>query len=295
MKQLLILSGKGGTGKTTVASAFIRLLNAEAAADCDVDAPNLHLVIGPAGPPEREDYYGLPKAEIDSQRCARCDMCRKLCRFEAISADGNTAYTVDPLSCEGCGVCAAFCPAGAIRLNPAVSGELSLYCGADRTFSTASLKTGGQNSGKLVTEVKKRLTAAARADIAVVDGSPGIGCPVIASLSGADFVLIFAEPSVSGISDLRRIVKTAETFQGKIAVCTNKYNTNLEKARNIETYCTENGIPFMGRIPFDKSAAAAVNTGRTIVEMDCKSGRAVRAVFENTMHLIKTESKGECT
>ena len=225
MKQLLILSGKGGTGKTTIAGAFIKLSKARAYADCDVDAPNLHLVMNQTTSPQRSDYFGLPKAKINQDLCVKCDLCRQNCRFDAIDAD--TQYSVDEYACEGCGVCEKICQAGAITLNSAVAGELMLYVDA-AVFSTAQLKMGSGTSGMLVTEVKKQMKSVSEdVEFAIIDGSPGIGCPVIASLSGVDMVLIVAEPSVSGISDMERIIKTAKGFQTKIAVCINKLSIDL--------------------------------------------------------------------
>ena len=288
MKQLLILSGKGGTGKTTIAGAFIKLANAKAYADCDVDAPNLHLIMGHANEPKRTDYYGLPKAEIDPELCIRCDQCRQNCRFGAISMD--TDYRIDPFSCEGCGVCEAICPVSAITLKPAIAGELMLYVD-DAVFSTAQLKMGSGTSGMLVTEVKKQMKAAAKdEELAIIDGSPGIGCPVIASLSGVDMVLIVAEPSISGISDMERIIKTAEKFQTKIAVCINKYDTNIENTEQIEAFCQKSTLPFAGRIPYDSDAVKAINDAKSIVDMDCAAGRAARDVFDQTMRILLKES-----
>jgi MinD superfamily P-loop ATPase len=285
MKQLLILSGKGGTGKTTIAGAFIFLSKAKACADCDVDAPNLHLISHPSRPPERADYFGMPKARIDSDKCIGCGDCLSHCRFDAIEA--GTSFRVKPFACEGCGVCAAVCPAGAISMGPAVAGELSLYREDSRVFSTAKLVMGSGTSGKLVTEVKKRMASAAEnAELAVIDGSPGIGCPVIASISGVDMVLIVAEPSLSGISDMERIVKTAETFRTKTAVCVNKADVNPAKTEEIRTFCGENRIPFAGVIPFDPEAVKAVNSGKSIAEADCPSGQAVRSVYGKVMNLL---------
>lgn len=285
MKQLLILSGKGGTGKTTIASAFIRLSGAKAYADCDVDAPNLHLIMGQSSEPVRTDFYGLPKAEIDSTICVRCGQCKKVCKFDAVIEDPD--YRVDGFSCEGCGVCAAVCPAGAILLKPAISGELMLYTDKNRTFSTARLKMGSGTSGKLVTEVKRQMKmASGNADLVIIDGSPGIGCPVISSLSGVDMALIVAEPSISGISDMERIIRTAETFQTKTVVCINKYDTNLENTIKIEAFCLARDLPFVGRIPFDSDAVKAINNGQTVVDIDCASGRAVKSVYEKTMKLL---------
>lgn len=284
MKQLLILSGKGGTGKTTIASAFIKLANAKAYADCDVDAPNLHLVVNQSGEARRKDYYGMPKAQIDPELCLCCDLCIQNCRFGAIYTGGE--YQIDPFSCEGCGVCEAICPAGAVSLQPALAGDLMLYA-QDEVFSTAQLKMGSGTSGMLVTEVKKQLkSAVGEVEIAIIDGSPGIGCPVIASLSGVDMVLIVAEPSLSGISDMERIIKTARKFQTSIAVCINKYDTNLKNTDLIECLCQKLQLPLVGRIPFDQEAITAVNLGKSIAELDCPAGRAVKEVFIKTMKLL---------
>ena len=287
MKQLLILSGKGGTGKTTVASAFIKLANARAYADCDVDAPNLHLVMNHPSEPKISDYFGLPKAVINTDLCLQCDMCRENCRFDAIKIDSvNNEYKVDKFACEGCGVCEAVCMANAVSLVPDIAGELMLYVD-DAVFSTAQLKMGSGTSGMLVTEVKKQMrTAISDAELAIIDGSPGIGCPVIASISGVNMVLIVAEPSISGISDMERIIKTAEKFQVKVAVCTNKYNTNIENTEKIELFCKNNNIIYAGRIPFDTNAVKAINNGQSIVDIDCEAGNAVKGVFDITIKYI---------
>lgn len=287
MKQLLILSGKGGTGKTTLAGAFIKLSKAQAYADCDVDAPNLHLVMNQAGKARYTDYFGLPKAEINPALCMQCDLCRQNCRFAAIEA--KPVYKVDYYACEGCGVCEAVCPAEAIALKTAVAGELMLYA-ADTIFSTAQLKMGSGTSGKLVAEVKKQLqTATAGVELALIDGSPGIGCPVIASLSGVSMVLIVAEPSISGISDLERIVKTAEKFQTRIAVCVNRYDTNMANTERIENFCAQCKLPLVGRIPYDPEAVRAINSGQSIIDRDCVAGRAARTVFYETMKILYDE------
>jgi MinD superfamily P-loop ATPase len=286
MKQLLILSGKGGTGKTTIAGAFIKLSQAGAYADCDVDAPNLHLLLRQAAPVQLTDYFGLPKAKIDVNVCVKCDLCRQNCRFDAIDAD--TQYSVDEYACEGCGVCEKICPEGAITLNPSLAGELKLYVDA-AVFSTAELKMGSGTSGMLVTEVKKQMhVSVVNVALAVIDGSPGIGCPVIASISGVDLVLIVSEPSVSGISDMERIIKTAQGFQTKVAVCINKYNTNFAKSEEIVSFCQKFSLPFVGKIPFDPQVVDAVNQGRSIVDIDCEAGRATREVYIKTAQLLLT-------
>nr|WP_279380119.1 4Fe-4S dicluster-binding protein [Sporosalibacterium faouarense] len=230
------------------------------------------------------DYYGLPKAEINTDMCINCDKCRKSCNFNAIKVDSE--YKVDYYSCEGCGVCEAICPVGAAVLKPAVAGELMLYID-DAVFSTARLKMGSGTSGKLVSEVKKQMKSSVRnADLAIIDGSPGIGCPVIASMSGVDMVLIVTEPSISGISDMERIVETAKKFQTKTAVCVNKFDVNIENTRRIELFCKDNNLPFIGKIPFDPYAVKAINNGKSIVDIECESGKATENIFKETIKLL---------
>lgn len=290
MKQLLILSGKGGTGKTTIASAFIKLSKAKAYADCDVDAPNLHLVLAHPSEPIVTDYFGLPNAVINNEECIKCGLCIQNCRFDAISKE-NSEYKVNPFLCEGCGVCEFVCPIGAITLIPAKAGELKLFETFD-VFSTAQLRMGSGTSGMLVSEVKNQLkNRVEEEDLVIIDGSPGIGCPVIASITGVDMVLIVAEPTISGISDMERIMKTCDKFGTSIAVCVNKYDVNLTNTEKIETYCTTNKIPYLGRIPFDPDAVKAVNKGLTIVDITCSSGYNTESIFYKVLKLLYGKGK----
>lgn len=276
MKQLLLLSGKGGTGKTTLAGTFIKLGQIKAYADCDVDAPNLHLLYDlegdqPAGSQAKaqiDDFYGMDKALIDTGKCDSCDICRNHCRFDAIFIDPEKGYYVDDFACEGCGVCEYVCPTKAISMIPAVAGELKLYRDQEKVFSTAKLKMGSGNSGLLVTEVKNRMknNALGGTQVAILDGSPGIGCPVIASVSGVDMVLIVAEPSISGISDMERIVKTAKQLGVSVAICVNKADTNTEGTGEIEDFCRKENHPYLGSIPYDPAVIKAVNQGKTVVD-----------------------------
>ncbi|MBF7096197.1 ATP-binding protein [Alkalibacter mobilis] len=286
MKQLLILSGKGGTGKTTLASAFIELSEAKAYADCDVDAPNLHLIMNIKSQPESKDYFGLGKAVINQDLCISCGLCYEHCKFDTIN-ETDGVYEVFSYACEGCGVCEYICPVEAVKLYPDVAGELYLYKEKGKVFSTAKLKMGSGTSGKLVTEVKKQMRLAAPDEkFAIIDGSPGIGCPVIASISGVSMVLIVTEPSVSGISDMERILQTAAAFQTKTAVCINKSDTNTGKTKEIEEYCRKNNIEMVGKIPFDPVAVETINAGKTLANVDCPSSRAIGATYQNTMKLF---------
>lgn len=285
MKKLLILSGKGGTGKTTVAAAFIDFLSARAFADCDVDAPNLHIVTGFMSQPERKDYYGLQKAYIDSEKCLGCGICVDKCRFDAIQIlDGKAK--INEYSCEGCSVCHFICPNDAVVMKDDIAGE-QLFFNEGRVFSTAKLKMGRGNSGKLVTEVKNALFSASDADFAIIDGSPGIGCPVIASVTGVNLALIVAEPSVSGIHDMERILKTAYILGVKTAVCINKYDVCLENTNRIKQYSVKNSIPLVGQIPYDSQASKAINTGHSLAFHNCPARTALKAIFVNVIRLLK--------
>ena len=287
MKKLLILSGKGGTGKTTIAGAFIKLSETKIFADCDVDAPNLHLVLNKDVEPELTDFYGLDKAIIDNELCNDCDLCRQKCRFDAISYE-NDLYTVDPFSCEGCSLCEYLCPVNAIKMIPHVSGDLKLYRD-NNIFSTAELRVGSGNSGLLVTEVKRRMKSdKIISSLAIIDGSPGIGCPVIASITGVDMVLIVTEPSISGVSDLNRIIETVSHFGTEMAICINKYDTNENISKEIETLCKDLNIPYIGSIPYDEAVIKAVNQGKTIVDIRCDASEKVKEIYNKTINLLFT-------
>lgn len=278
MKQLLILSGKGGTGKTTVASAFIELSQSRAFADCDVDAPNLHLVVSQISQPEEQDYFGFGKAVIDDSKCIRCGLCEENCRFDAIKD-----FTVGLYECEGCSVCAELCPVEAITMCDHSSGKMKLYRDEEKAFSTAQLKMGSGASGKLVAAVKQQLIqAVSDVELAIIDGSPGIGCPVIASISGVDMVLIVAEPSISGMHDMKRIIDTVKHFGISCAICINKFDVNMDKTKEIESYCNDLGIPVVGKIPFDGTVIKAVNRCQSIASYpDSPAGKAIAEIWGN--------------
>lgn len=284
-KKLLILSGKGGTGKTTTAAAMIAFSQAPAFADCDVDAPNLHLVAQAEGEIEEREYFGSEKARIDPALCDGCGLCAARCRFGALERT-ETGYQVNEFACEGCGVCVWTCPRKAAALYPDRAGSLRVSRG-NRTFATAQLRMGRGNSGKLVAEVKSALQKAApEAALAVIDGSPGIGCPVISSVSGVHLVLIVAEPSRSGRSDLERLLETAGTLRVRTAVCVNRWDVSPVHTAEIETLCRERGVPFVGKIPFDPQAARAINQGRSVVELNCPAREALWGIYQQVSRLL---------
>lgn len=294
MKELLILSGKGGTGKTTIAGAFIKLAQAQAFADCDVDAPNLHLSMELKDEAKVKDFYGMDKAYINQDKCISCGICKENCKFEAINYDGDkNKYTINPYGCEGCSVCQFLCPEDAISMEKDVAGQLILY-DKEQIFSTAKLKMGSGNSGLLVSEVKKQIKSTDRSiEFAIIDGSPGIGCPVIASITGVDMILLVAEPTISGISDLMRIIDTANHFKVPMVLTINKYDINEDLSKKIEAICREKEIDFVGKIPYDKKAVEAVNKGLTIVDIDCQAGKSIKKVFDKTMNLFLKNKENE--
>lgn len=289
MQQLAVLSGKGGTGKTTVAAALIRLSGCKAYADCDVDAPNLHLTQRLDSSPITADYFGYDKAFKDDALCIGCGKCEEMCRFGAIRGG-----VVDPYACEGCGVCEAFCPVRdaegrtAIRLVKSSTGKTLVYQTALSVFSSAELKMGSGASGKLVTQVRKNLYQQMDGKpLVIIDGSPGIGCPVIASITGMNWVLVVAEPTISGIHDMERIVETALKFGAQVWVCVNKYDVSPLHTDRIIEYCEKRGIRMVGTIPFDPLAIEAVNAGISVVDFpDSRAGNAIIRIWENLKVLM---------
>lgn len=294
MKELLILSGKGGTGKTTIAGAFIKLAQAQAFADCDVDAPNLHLSMELKDEAKVKDFYGMDKAYINQDKCISCGICKENCKFEAINYDGDkNKYTINPYGCEGCSVCQFLCPEDTISMEKDVAGQLILY-DKEQIFSTAKLKMGSGNSGLLVSEVKKQIKSTDRSiEFAIIDGSPGIGCPIIASITGVDMILLVAEPTISGISDLMRIIDTANHFKVPMVLTINKYDINEDLSKKIQAICREKEIDFVGKIPYDKKAVEAVNKRLTVVDIDCQAGKSIKKVFDKTMNLFLKNKENE--
>jgi len=268
LRQIVILSGKGGTGKTTVAAALAHLASQEASivlADADVDAANLELVLSPRLH-EEGDFTGGGVAVIDQELCLACGRCHEVCRFGAILPDSE-AYAVDEIGCEGCAACTYACPVQAIQMHERPDGRWFRSEARYGPLFHAHLFAARENSGKLVTLIKSkaRLLALEReADYLLVDGPPGIGCPVIAAVSGMDLALLVTEPTVSGAHDLHRIVGVAQHFGVPSLACINKWDLNPAKAEQIAAWCAQQGIPVLGWIPFDQVVTRAMVQGQAV-------------------------------
>jgi len=283
MKELVIISGKGGTGKTSILAAFAALANNKVLCDADVDAADLHLVMNPKVQ-KHHTFQAGHLAIIDHDKCTACGLCRMLCRWNAISED----YKVDPIECEGCGVCVYFCPEEAIDFPVNTCGEWFISNTRFGPMVHARLGIAEENSGKLVTLVRqeaKKLAEEKDLDLILPDGPPGIGCPVIASIGGASRVLIVTEPTVSGKHDMVRVAQLAAHFQVPGMICVNKFDLNPHETRIIEEVAREKDLAVLGRIPFDPVFTKAMVQGQTIFEYNTNSeaGNAVRQIWEKLM------------
>ena len=280
MKQFTIISGKGGTGKTTITAAFASLVENAVLADCDVDAPDLHLILKPEIK-ETVEFSGLKIASKDEEKCTECGKCREYCRFDAIDDD---LKLIDE-RCEGCGVCEYVCPADAIHLIDRKSGFAYLSETRFGPMSHAELNTAEEASGKLISVVRNNARILAdkyNKDLIIIDGPPGIGCPVIAAISGVDLVLIVTEPTVSGIHDMERILGVAGHFSIPALVCINKFDINPGNTQVIEKYCAENGLGVVGRIPYDETPTMAMIKEMTVVEFsDNEFSKNIKKIWEN--------------
>ena len=288
MKELVVISGKGGTGKTSLTGAFASLASDRVLCDADVDAADLHLLMAPPIL-ERHDFQSGGVAYIDRALCTECGICREKCRWNAITDE----YEVDDIDCEGCGVCTWMCPAEAIVLRDKICGEWFI---SDTRFGPmvhARLGIAEENSGKLVTLVRQRAKTLAEEkglSLLITDGPPGIGCPVIASIGGATAVLIVAEPTVSGFHDMERVAQLAAHFRVPALLCVNKCDLNMEQTQAIETKALEQGITVLDRIPFDPIVTHAMVQGRTISEYNGSSpaAQAIRQIWSNIEELLDT-------
>jgi len=286
MRKMTILSGKGGTGKTTIAASLAALSSNAVFADCDVDASNLHLVLKPEVK-ETFVFKGLNLAVIDPERCTQCGLCEEKCRFDAIHD-----FEVDSIHCEGCKVCVQVCPVQAIDFVERICGHAYISETKYGPMSHANLIPGMENSGKLVTLVRqnaKKLAEEGEYELVLVDGPPGIGCPVIASLADIDNGLVVVEPTLSGIHDLKRALELLDHFGVEALVCVNKHDLNDENTRAIEEFCNDGGIDVVGRVPFDPDVTKAMVDGLPVVEYSpgSPSSEAIRSMWERLSPILE--------
>ena len=326
MKQIVVLSGKGGTGKTTIAASFAVLASERhriVVADCDVEASNLHILLKPVRLNERNVFKGSKVAVLDAEKCVNCGACEEVCRFGAIGRRGSRSgmslgggggeeevrsepeesevceYEIQEIFCEGCGVCVFVCPADALSVAEKDSGEIyvsDVRCGGGGAKTVkmvhASLKAGEEASGKLVSEVRRRaseIALAEKSEIVLIDGPPGVGCPVIASLTGVDLAILVAEPTKSGVHDLKRVLAVARHFGVNAVVCVNKSDLNAELTAEIERFCAEEGVKMLGCIPYDETVLEAVSACVPVVSFRSESEAAVaiKAVWEKIEHILQ--------
>ncbi len=282
VQQIAVVSGKGGTGKTSLVACFAALSHSSVLADCDVDAADLHLLTEP-GVMRREPFAGGKRARIKADQCTACGRCAELCRFDAVRFDdagdgfSNKTFRVDPIACEGCGVCAWYCSEGAIEFLPAVNGEWFISETRFGPMVHAKLGIAEENSGKLVSLVRaeaRQLAEDRALNLVLIDGSPGIGCPVIASITGADLILVVTEPTLSGLHDLERVTDLALHFGIPAMVCINKWDLNPRMADDIEARALDRGLELAGRVRYDRAVTEAQVRRKAAVE-NLRAGSAV--------------------
>jgi len=303
MKQIVIISGKGGTGKTVITGAFAALAENKVMVDCDVDAADLHLLLHPEIK-EKFEFKGMPKGVIDQDRCTGCGECAKVCRYDAIinidarykiqdagykNSKLNSHFYIEPISCEGCRVCMFTCPIEAISMEDNIAGEWYISKTKYGSMVHAKLGIAEENSGKLVAKIRQEARTIAEKenrDYIIIDGPPGIGCPVIASITGVDIVLIVTEPTLSGQHDMERVIDLTRHFGVKTYVIINKYDLNIDMAEKIEEYCKKNNIHLLGKIPYDPIITESIVNRKTIIEYsDGKIAMEIRNIWE----IIKNE------
>jgi len=281
MKQILVISGKGGTGKTVIAGALAALVPNKVLADCDVDAANLHILLNPKVKKSGKFKSGST-AIIDNAKCTGCGKCYDVCRFSAIKKEKD--IKINPISCEGCGFCSYVCPEAAITMKENETGEWFVSDTRFGPFVYAKLGIAEENSGKLVSLLKrktKEIADSKGSDYVIIDGAPGIGCPVIASISGVELALVVTEPTLSGLHDADRVIKVARHFKAPVKLVINKYDLNKEISQKIEDYARSNRIELVGKIEFDECVVKATADCKTVIEYpECKVKEEIRKVWE---------------
>lgn len=283
--QLIVISGKGGTGKTTVVGSFAYLSQNSIKGDCDVDAANLHILFN-GEEKSRESFIGAKVAYIDPMKCIQCNLCSQVCRFSAIEE-----FHVQELRCEGCGACISQCQQKAISLRDEVTGETILTQTNSGLLSRAEMGIGAEGSGKLVTKVRKNALENRREDEWIIlDGSPGVGCAVMASITGCDAALIVAEPTQSGFQDFLRVLEIVIYFGVKPFVCINKYDINERITYEIEEFCKEKKVKTIGKIPFDPMVKRAINEGKAVVAYEeSAAGKEIKKIWNELENSIREE------
>jgi MinD superfamily P-loop ATPase len=300
MKQLVILSGKGGTGKTSLAAAFAHLAcdgpmpSRAVLADADVDAANLELVLQPHLL-EQHEFMGGSKASLDSTKCKGCGVCAQVCRFDAVQVREGQ-YSIDTVACDGCAACVYQCPTQAICMEPQLAGHWFRSDSRYGPLFHAALRPAHENSGKLVTLVKQQarlLGLDESYQVVIVDGPPGIGCPVISAASGADLAVIVAEPTAAGIHDMERVLQTTSHFRVPALVCINKADIYPAGAEQIEEYCSVHGIEMVGRIPFDPTVTEAMVHGEpvTAYQSDAPASRTMADIWQRVASRLNQQAK----
>ena len=298
MHEIVVISGKGGTGKTSIVASLAALAGNVVLADCDVDAADLHLLLQP-DVKEKHDFSGGKSASIISEKCIGCGRCAEVCNFSAVALDGpandvvEKTYTIDPVSCEGCGVCFYFCPLNAIEFKDAVNGQWFVSNTRLGPMVHAKLGPAQENSGKLVSLIRKQAKQIAteqNKDFIIVDGSPGIGCPVIASITTADLVLVVTEPTISAQHDLERVIELTGHFKIPTVVCINKYDINHKMAQEIERKMKNIDIAVIGQLPYDTSVTKAQIAGQNIIEYSNDGlSNQIKSLWQTILDIIKKE------
>ncbi|AKB30165.1 Heterodisulfide reductase subunit A-like protein [Methanosarcina siciliae T4/M] len=289
MRQLAIISGKGGCGKTTLTAAFSSLSENAVLADCDVDASDLPLILKPRIL-NTEDCLGMELAYIDPECCTGCGTCREICRFGAVLEN----FTINPYGCEGCAVCTVACPEKAVYLMPRVSGQAVSSITRFGPMAHAKLGTGEEASGKLVTLVRKKAVELAdqySSKLILIDGPPGTGCPVMAAITGTDLILVLSEPTVSGLHDLKRAIELTAHFRIPAVACINRYDINEKKSLEIEAFCREAGIPLLARLPYTDITTEAMMNEETVIEYAAHSREAEAVEFANIIRKLWADLK----
>lgn len=292
MREITVISGKGGTGKTSLCACFAHLAENAVICDLDVDVPDMHIILKPEIQ-KTEDFVGGPKAVILQEKCARCGTCLRRCQFDAVQ-EKDGAFAVDPLACEGCGVCAKLCPSEAIDFHDRLCGTWHVSSTRFGPFVHAELLPGSENSGKLVSLLKQEARALAKekgCSTIVCDGSPGTGCPVISSLSGSTLAVAVTEPTLSGKQDFLRVAGVAAQFRVPVAVIINRADLNPAAAREFEELCQRTGSTLLGSLPFDPAVPAATAAGLAVTETDAPIARQIRTLWEEIAALSPDRTK----